>query len=76
MTLLTKYDLLSRLREGEDPVQLMRRAILETGGTWPEGDLGEGLFEVQFENITGLGSSARAAVEDWAHQAQAERSAA
>jgi hypothetical protein len=31
---------------------------------------------VQFENITGLGSSARAAVEDWAHQAQAERSAA
>lgn len=76
MMLLTKQDLLARMRAGEDPVQLMRRAILETGGTWPEGDLGEGLFEVQFENITGLGSSARAAVEDWAHQAQAERSAA
>jgi hypothetical protein len=61
---------LSKLSASSNPVEVIRDLVLRTGGFWQDTEEASGLFEIQLAGITGLGSSAQAAVEDWVIQAR------
>jgi hypothetical protein len=61
---------LSKLAASSNPVEVIRDLVLRTGGFWQDTVEASGLFEIQLAGITGLGSSAQAAVEDWIIQAR------
>ena len=61
---------LSKLSASSNPVEVIRDLVLRTCGFWQDTEEASGLFEIQLAGITGLGSSAQAAVEDWVIQAR------
>jgi hypothetical protein len=61
---------LSKLAASSNPVEVIRDLVLRTGGFWHDTVEASGLFEIHLAGITGLGSSAQAAVEDWVIQAR------
>ena len=61
---------LSKLAASSNPVEVIRDLVLRAGGFWQDTVEASGLFEIQLAGITGLGSSAQAAVEDWVIQAR------
>jgi hypothetical protein len=61
---------LSKLAASSNPVEGIRELVLRTGGFWHDTVEASGLFEIHLVGITGLGSSAQAALEDWIIQAR------
>jgi hypothetical protein len=64
-------EVLAQLSGPDDPVVVLRSAVLSQGGFWPEQQPGSGLFEVQLFGVVGIGPSQAAAVDDWVVQAKA-----
>ena len=62
-------NIIEQLRTHADPVALMRRLVIQSGGQWA--DHGEDtLFEINFLGIAGLGYGAAAAAAHWVDNAQ------
>jgi len=65
-------NLLQSLRVADDSVQVMKAAIIQTGGVWHDQSPTPCLYEVQCYGITGLGPSHSSAVDDWVNLARKE----
>lgn len=65
-------DIVGQLDSATDPVNVLRRLVLEDGGYWPtalEPD-GRHLIEIQFRGVTGFGFSEAAATRNWLDNAR------
>ena len=65
-------NLLQTLLVADDPVQVMKAAVIQNGGIWHDQSPTPCLYEVQCYGITGLGPSHSSAVDDWVNLAQEE----
>lgn len=65
-------DIVGLLATASDPVDVLRRLVLEDGGDWPpalESD-GRHLVEIQYCGVTGFGFDTGAATRNWLENAR------
>lgn len=65
-------DIIGQLESASDPVDVLRRLVLEDGGDWPAALQPDGhhLIEIQFRGVTGFGFSEAAATRNWLENAR------
>ena len=61
---------LSKLSGANDPVDVLRSAVLSQDGFWPAQQTGVGIYEVQLFGVVGIGPSLSTAADDWIVQAK------
>jgi hypothetical protein len=64
---------LTEIAHAKDPLGLMRKLVLESGGTWIDAatvDMAF-LFEVNLHGVRGFGLGASAAIDSWIANAEA-----
>ena len=65
-------NLLQTLHVADDPVQVMKVAIIQNGGVWHDQSQIPCLYEVQCYGVIGLGPTHSSAVDDWVQLAKKE----
>ena len=61
---LNFQNITEELRTNADPVALLRRLIVQSGGRWADNNDNR-LFEIHFLGVAGVGIGADAAVQNW-----------